>query len=254
MGTILISDPTTRMFELRNVTMRFGRSLALDIERLDLGPGQTVGLIGSNGSGKTTLLRLLASLISPTTGSLQRTCSHVAYVAQHQHHHPYLPLTVAEVLRMGRYRHRGLIRRINRDDRNRIAGAAERLGVSDLTSERFDELSGGQCQRVRIAAALAADAPCLLLDEPITGLDLPSQQLITQVAQEERDRGRLVVLSTHHLEEARACDRVLVLATRLINDGKPADALLAPTLAAAFGEIVLPLDPDPPRLRTGTRD
>lgn len=232
------------MFDLDNVVVRFGHTTALEVERLTLRAGEIVGLIGPNGSGKTTLLRVLAGLITQTSGSVERQRSHVAYVAQHHHQHPYMPLTVGEVLRMGRYGQRGLLGRLNREDRTRIAEAAERLDVADLTGRLFGELSGGQCQRVQIAAALAADAPSLLLDEPITGLDLPSQQIITEVAEEERDRGRLVVLSTHHLEEARACDRVLVLATKLIADGTPGEVLQAEVLASAFGARVLRVDPD----------
>lgn len=242
LGTILTCKVQTTMFHLQNLTCRFGHTTALAVDDLTLQAGETVALIGPNGSGKTTLLRLVAGLINPTTGTIARNCSHVAYVAQHQHHHPWMPLTVGEVLKMGRYGHRGMLGRLNREDHTLISAAADRLEVADLQSRQFGELSGGQCQRVQIAAALAADAPCLLLDEPITGLDLPSQKIINQVAEEERDRGRLVVLSTHHLEEAKTCDRVLVLATRLVADGPPAEALQASALAAAFGARVVRVD------------
>jgi ABC-type Mn2+/Zn2+ transport system ATPase subunit len=224
------------MFVLDGVRVRFGHHLALDIDRLTLDAGTSVAVMGPNGSGKTTLLRVLAGLLEPTSGRLvTQDRPVVAYVAQHQHQHPWMPLTVTEVLRMGRYRHRGLFRPLRRADRRTIQLVAERLEVTDLLGRPFGQLSGGQRQRVLMAGALANEADCLLLDEPITGLDLPSQRLILDVIEGERDDGRLVVLTTHHLEEAERCDRVLLLNTRVVADGPPEQALTEEHLADAFG-------------------
>ncbi len=238
------------MFELDGIRVTFGRRLALEIDRLTLAAGTSVAVMGPNGSGKTTLLRLLAGLVDPDAGSIGDGGDRghggggagerggrrgVAYVAQHQHQHAWMPLTVGEVLAMGRYRQRGLLGRLNGADRRLLADAASRLSVDDLLGRAFGELSGGQRQRVLVAGALASDAGCLLLDEPITGLDLPSQQLILDVVAEERDRGRLVVLTTHHLDEARHCDRVLLLDTAVVADGSPGDVLTPTELAKAFG-------------------
>ncbi len=227
------------MFDLIDLTVRLGRRPALEVERLSLAGGQTVGLIGPNGAGKTTMLRLLAGLLAPTTGTIDRHGTHVAYVGQLHDQHSWMPLTVDEVLRIGRYRKRGLIGRFGPADHHAISAAAERMEVANLGQRGFGELSGGQQQRVLIARALASEAPCLLLDEPLSGLDVSSQQTITEVIADERDRGRLVVLSTHQLQEASECDRVLVLATRLIADGVPDEVLSVATLAAAFGGRIL---------------
>ncbi len=235
-----IVDGTEPSAALDGVTVRFERRLALDAADLRFDTGQTVALMGPNGSGKTTLLRVLAGLQAPTTGRLVAPDDRVvAYVAQHQHQHPWIPLTVAEVLRMGRYRRLGLLGRLGRADRAAVAEAADRLLVGDLVGRAFGTLSGGQRQRVLVAAALTNDADWLLLDEPITGLDLPSQRIILEVVDEERDRGRLVVLSTHHLEEARHCDRVILLSTVVVADGAPDDVLTESNLAAAFGPKLL---------------
>jgi len=224
------------MFVLDGVRVRFGHHLALDIDRLTLEAGTSVAVMGPNGSGKTTLLRVLAGLLEPTSGRLVTEGRPVvAYVAQHQHQHPWMPLTVAEVLRMGRYRDRGLFRPLRRADRQAIELVADRLEVTGLLGRPFGQLSGGQRQRVLMAGALANEADCLLLDEPITGLDLPSQRLILDVIESERDDGRLVVLTTHHLEEAERCDRVLLLNTRVVADGGPEQALAEEHLADAFG-------------------
>jgi len=226
----------TGTIELRDVTVRFGSRVALDAGSMRFDAGSSVALVGPNGSGKTTLLRLLAGLLDPSTGAVGRTAgTHVAYVAQHQHQHRWMPLTVQEVLRMSRYGHRGLLGPLRRDDKAAIAVAAERLDVTDLDHRRFGDLSGGQRQRVLVASALATRADIVLLDEPITGLDLPSQHRILDVIVEERDAGRLVVLSTHDLDEARQCDRVVLLAGRVVADGPAAAVLTRDYLAEAFG-------------------
>lgn len=222
------------------LTKRFGGHAALDGVDVSL-HGGLLTLLGPNGSGKTTFLRLLAGLVSPAAGRLGRHGASVAYVSQRHDHHQWMPLTGGEVLRMGRYRNHGLLGRLGPTDRRAITRAATRLEVGDLLDRRFGALSGGQRQRVLIAMALAVDADCLLLDEPITGLDLASQKVILDVVDQERDRGRLVVMSTHHLDEARECDRVIVLATQVVADGPPDTALKAEPLARAFGQRVLKL-------------
>jgi ABC-type Mn2+/Zn2+ transport system ATPase subunit len=235
---MLALDP---LFTLDEVRVAFGDRLALDTGNRTLEAATTVAVMGPNGSGKTTLLRVLAGLIEPAAGTVRTSGSRptMAYVAQHQHQHAWMPLTVAEVLRMGRYRQRGLLGRLTRDDRRLVAEAADRLRVTDLLGRAFGELSGGQRQRVLMAGALANDADCLLLDEPITGLDLPSQRLILDIVDAERDRGRLVLLTTHHLDEARHCDRVLLLNTTVVADGTPDEVLVQDNLTAAFGPRVV---------------
>ena len=140
---------------------------------------------------------------------------------------------------MGRYRHRGLIGRLTAADRRRVRDAAELLEVSDLLRRQFGELSSGQRQRVLMAQTIMQEGDLLLLDEPITGLDLASQGRILEVINAERARGAIVVLSTHHLDEARRCDHVVLLANRLVAQGPPAEVLTAEVLQASYqGRIV----------------
>jgi ABC-type Mn2+/Zn2+ transport system ATPase subunit len=120
----------------------------------------------------------------------------------------------------------------------------ERLEVADLGKRTFGDLSGGQRQRVLVATAIAGEVRTVLLDEPITGLDLPSQRLILDVVDEERARGRLVMLSTHHLDEAEHCDRVLLLNTSVVADGPPETVLVHGPLAEAFGVHAVRIEGD----------
>ena len=199
--------------------------------------GTSTALMGPNGSGKTTLLRVICGLIPLCQGTINPDPSKksVALVAQLPERKTWLPVTVNNVLRMSRYRDRGLVKRIGPADRNIIEEAAERLEVLGLLDRQFGELSGGQRQRVMVAQALAQNADVLLMDEPITGLDLPSQEAILRIIDDERGRGRIVVITTHHMDEAEVCDQVLLLANRMIAAGTPEEVLTNKNLREAFG-------------------
>ncbi|WP_419910792.1 metal ABC transporter ATP-binding protein [Candidatus Poriferisodalis sp.] len=215
----------------------------LETGDLKLEGASSVALMGPNGSGKTTLLRVLSGLQRPTSGRMESLGDvRVGFVCQHHQPHPFMPMTVQEVLTIGRYRSRGLLKRFRRSDKEAVRVAAERLDVAHLRQRSFGELSGGQRQRVMVAMVLASEYDCLLFDEPITGLDLPSQTTILEVIEAERAAGHLVVMSTHHLQEARRCDRVLLLKGMVLADGPPDEVLTDANLTAAFGGEVVARD------------
>lgn len=216
------------------VCVHYGSVVALAPSTLAFPMGTSTALVGPNGSGKSTLLNLLAGLLRPTDGTVE-TSGTIALVAQQQHQHRWMPLSVDDVLRMGRYGRRGLLGRMGAADRTAITAAAERLAVGDLRRRPFGDLSGGQRQRVLVAQALAAEPGLLLLDEPITGLDLPSQERILELVAELTAAGTTVVLSTHHLGEARRMDRVVLLAGCVLAVGTPPEVLQPERLAEAFG-------------------
>lgn len=231
------TDATTPVVTATDICVHYGSTVALAPTSLSIVPGESVALVGANGSGKSTLLHVLAGLLRPTSGRVVRGDGvRVSFVAQHQAQHRWMPLSVGEVIRMGRYLERGLLGRMRSADRAAIIGAAARMEVTDLLRKPFGDLSGGQRQRVLVAQALAAEPDLLLLDEPITGLDLASQQVILDVIAAETESGTAVVLSTHHLGEARRTDRVLLLAGCVVADGPPAEVLQPALLAEAFGD------------------
>ena len=226
--------------EFGGVSVRYGDVVALDTTTTDFRRATSVALVGANGSGKSTVLRLLGGLLSPTSGTVVRAPGvEAAFIAQQHEHHDWMPLPVDEVIRMGCYRARGLLGRITRADREEVRGVAERLDVADLLRRSFSELSGGQRQRVLVAQALIGSPKLLLLDEPITGLDLPSQEAILSIIDAEVDAGATVVFSTHHLEEAKRAQRVMLLAGCVIADGVPDEVLRPEHLATAFGGRLL---------------
>jgi len=228
---------------LRDVTVRYDDVVALASASVAFCRSTVTALVGANGSGKSTVLRLLAGLVQPSTGVVGRAAGASAmYVGQQHAHHRWMPLTAAEVLTMGTYRRIGLVGRRTAQDQAAITRVAEWLEVADLLGRAFDGLSGGQQQRVLVAQALVASPTLLLLDEPITGLDLASQATILRVIAEHAAGGGAVVFSTHHLAEARQADRVVLLAGEVLGDGSPTDVLRPELLATAFGGRVLRLD------------
>jgi len=200
-----------------------------------------VAVIGPNGSGKSTLLRTIAGLQQPTEGTVDTGSADVALVLQTTTVDRSLPITVRDTVRMARYAVRGPFRRLRSDDHSAVDAAMARLEVTDLADRPLHELSGGQRQRVLVAQGLAQDAGILLLDEPVTGLDVVSKEVILDVVEEETAAGRIVCTSTHDLHDARRCDRVVLLATELIAEGAPDEVLVEANLRKAFEGRVLRL-------------
>jgi iron complex transport system ATP-binding protein len=205
-------------------------------------PGAAVtALIGPNGAGKTTLLHALAGLLPPRAGrlSVAAAAGGVAYVLQSTVVSQRLPLTVREAVTMGRYARTGLLRRLGAADRAAVDRALEALGLGDLAQRPLHQLSGGERQRTFVAQGLAQEAEVLLLDEPITGLDLVSRQHILEVIAEQRAAGQAVVVSTHDLGDAARADHLLLLAGRLVAAGPPSAVLTDHHLAEAYGAHLL---------------
>ncbi len=217
-----------------NLTVRFGNDVALSNVSLAVPAGSSLAVIGSNGSGKSTLLAALAGSLEPAHGSAAVAGS-PALVQQATEVDKSLPITVRDAVSLARYPTLGLFRRFRSADSEAIDRALTRLDITDLASMQLHDLSGGQRQRVLIAQGLAQDSDVLLLDEPVNGLDPVSRALILQVIDEEVASGRTVVITTHHLDDARQCDQVLLLATSAIAVGPPAEVLTEHHLRRGFG-------------------
>lgn len=226
-----------------DVEFRYGSHVALSSSSFTVPVGEITALIGPNGSGKSTILNGIAGLVSPTSGTLtvhQATSpQRIALVLQTTKVNDALPITVTEVVSMGRYTSTGEFRRLTESDKQIVSEAMERMSITDLAGRHLRELSGGQRQRVFVAQGLAQDSDVLLLDEPLTGLDLPSAQAIDAVIHDEQELGRTIVISTHDLAEARVADHVILLARRVIAAGAPGNVLTTSNLRQAYGSALL---------------
>lgn len=198
--------------------------------------GTSLAVIGPNGSGKSTLLKAIAGVVDPVAGSVRLgATSPPAFVLQSTEIDRAVPISVREAVSMARYATLGLFGRFRDGDRSAVDRAMERMAVDDLASRQLHDLSGGQRQRVLVAQGLAQGADVLLLDEPVTGLDVTSRAAILDVIDEERAAGHAVVMTTHDLDEASRCDQVLLLAGAPIAIGTPDEVLCEEHLAGAFG-------------------
>lgn len=233
------TPPAVRM---RGLGVSYGDHEALHGIDLDFETGQLVAVIGPNGSGKSSLLSTISGLVRPTAGTLElygRAATgarrRVAHVLQTTVANESVPLTVLETVRMGCYGARGPFRRLSADDRAAVDAAIERMRIGNLVSRQLHELSGGQRQRTYVAQGLAQRADVLLLDEPITGLDMVTQETISHVIRDERDAGRCVVLTTHDVGTASTADIAVLLATDVVATGPPSTTLTPTLLAQAYG-------------------
>jgi ABC-type Mn2+/Zn2+ transport system ATPase subunit len=223
-----------------DLTVAFDGHPALVDVTLTIPAGARTAVIGPNGSGKTTLLRAISGLLKPTKGEVlvnghRPGQADVAHVLQSTVVNEQVPLTVLEVVRMGRYARKGLVGRLGSEDHDVIDEVMRRLRITDLHARHLRELSGGQRQRVYVAQGLAQQADVLLLDEPVTGLDLVSEEAIRRIIDEEAAAGRTVVLTTHDVAGAAACDTVVLLATHVVAAGPPNEVLSDQHLGHAYG-------------------
>lgn len=232
---------TGDLVRIDGLTVAYGSRTALADVDLTIPQGRSVAVIGPNGSGKSTLLGAIAGLVPATSGRVEVHASQVALVLQSTEIDATLPLTVREAVRMARYPHRGMFGRFRPEDHAAVEAAMARTEVADLADRQLRALSGGQRQRALVAQGLAQEAPLLLLDEPVTGLDLVSRDVILGIVDAERDAGRSVVMTTHSLEEASRCDLVVLLAGKVVAAGPPGEVIVDAHLEAAFGGRALRL-------------
>jgi manganese/zinc/iron transport system ATP- binding protein len=223
-----------------SLTVRFGREAALLDVSVEVPAGATVALLGPNGAGKTTLFQAAIGLVRPASGYISLGSRRVAFVPQRLEVEPSFPVTVGDVVRMGRYGDLGWLGRFTDRDRELVADALRELGIEHLADRRFGDLSGGERQRALLAQASAQDAEILLLDEPFAGLDAPTHGALQRLLRDWRDRGRTVLVATHDLESAsRDFDLVLCLNRRLIAFGPPAETFTEEVISETFAGRVL---------------
>lgn len=209
-----------------------------------------VAVVGPNGAGKSTLFKALVGLVPARAGQIlihgmplgaHQDC--VAYVPQREEVDWRFPVTVSDVVMMGRFGRQGWLRRPSAADRRAVAYGLEEMGIADLAGRGIGELSGGQQQRVFLARALAQEPHILLMDEPFTGVDVTTQQATLTLLDDLRTQHVTVMVSTHDLSMARdRFDLVLLLNRRLIAYGPPQQVFTAQTISQAFGSKVLRVD------------
>jgi ABC-type Mn2+/Zn2+ transport system ATPase subunit len=242
--------------ELDGVSAGYGNRLALSDVSLEVRAGSLLAVIGPNGAGKSTLLKLIAGLLQPTAGRLSvlggppgSAARRVAYLPQAEAVDWEFPVTVGEVVMMGRYARLGIGREPRPEDRERVDTALETVGMAHATNRQIGALSGGQRRRVFLARALAGEPELYLLDEPVTGVDARTQEDLMDVLEAEAHAGKTVIATTHDLIcAAQRFHEAALLNGRVVAHGPSALVLDQRLLAETYGGHVLVLPGDGGRL------
>ncbi len=228
--------------EVKDLLFRYNGRVALEQVSFRVEAGERVAVVGPNGAGKSTLFKIVAGVLSPTSGAVSifgcRPGGHlcIAYVVQGSRVDWSFPVTVFDVVMMGRTALIGVGRLPSAGDRAAVRRCLETVGLQDLADRQIGELSGGQQQRMFIARALAQEAAIMLMDEPLAGLDVTSQEDLFRLLDELRRRKVTVLVATHDLNlAADRFDRVMLLNGRLFGFGTAPEIFTPGKLKDAYG-------------------
>jgi len=224
---------------VRDLTVIYNGEPALDSINFEISTGERVAIIGPNGAGKSTLIKVVMGLVQPRSGEIRiknGSAQRIGYVPQYESVNWDFPVTVRDVVMMGRARQVGWFRWPGRDHWNAVDEALERVGMAEFVARQVGELSGGQRRRVFIARALAQQAEMLILDEPFSGVDSSAQASMMDVLDSLHDDGMTIILSTHDLNLAfQRFDKLMALKRRMIAYGCPDDVYSPEILSQLYG-------------------
>jgi len=243
-----LADNPARL-ELDHVTVGYNGRAALQDITFDVPHGAQVAVVGPNGAGKSTLFKVLVGLLPVRAGQIRihgQPLGHhhdcVAYLPQREEVDWRFPVTVWDVVMMGRYGRAGWLRRPSASDRAAVLRALEQLNIKAIARSPIGELSGGQQQRAFLARALAQEPHILLMDEPFTGVDSATQEATLNLLDDLRQSGVTTLVSTHDLKlAAERFERTLLLNHRLIAYGPSEQVFTHQHVAEAFGGQLLSL-------------
>jgi len=230
------------ILDVQNIAVRYNGRVALEEITFHLHAGERIAVVGPNGAGKSTLFKVVAGVLQPSAGEVtifgSRPRGHVciAYIPQRSQVDWSFPVNVADAVMMGRSAKLGLLNWPHKSDWEYVHRALELVELSDLAERQIGQLSGGQQQRMFIARALAQEAELMLMDEPLSGLDTPSQEGLLNLLDALRDQNVTVMVATHDLEQAaRHFDRIMLLNHRIIAFDVPQNVLHTDHLLQAYG-------------------
>jgi len=237
------------ILDVKHLTIRYNKRIALEDVTFHLHEGERVAVVGPNGAGKSTLFKAVAGVLPPTSGEVMifgsRPRGHqcIGYIPQRTHVDWTFPVTVSDVVMMGRSAKLGPLNWPHKKDWDHVEHALETVDLLNLSSRQIGQLSGGQQQRMFIARALAQEAELMLMDEPLTGLDTPSQEGILDLLDRLKKEKVTVMVATHDLDQASThFDRIMLLNHRIVSFGTPDTVLHTDNLLQAYGGKLKPVD------------
>lgn len=244
-----MTDPTIASISVNDVTVRYNNGhIAIHDMTFHLEGGTTCALVGVNGSGKSTLFKSLMGLVKPQEGSIS-LCglpisvalkkNLVSYVPQSEDVDWQFPVSVYDVVMMGRYGYMNFLRIPTALDKQKVQEAMQRVNIEHLADRQIGELSGGQKKRVFLARALAQQSLIILLDEPFTGVDVKTENAIMALLDQLRNEGHLILISTHNLGTVPDfCDQVVMINRTVLAVGKTETTFTQKNLELVFGGVL----------------
>ena len=230
------------MLTIERLGVHFEERPALEDVSLTVSAGETIGLLGPNGAGKSTLLRCIAGMLPQTHGSITLGTNSAGeqarpvYVPQRSSVDWTFPVSVLDVALMALRTKRSRFRPYSKADEQIALDALDRVGMRSFAPHQIGALSGGQQQRVFLARALIQEGDFYLLDEPFTGVDVPTQDLLIELFANLREQGKTIIYATHDLAQAhRSSTRIVLIRRRIVADGPPNEVMTAENLLTCFG-------------------
>ena len=237
-------NPGDTIIELSNVAFGYTAANVVEDISLSIDAGEYVAVVGPNGSGKSTLMKLMLGLLRPDAGEARLfdepshafdDGSRIGYVAQHASTSKNMPITVREVVKMGRFPHVGF-GRLSEEDWEIVDRSLDAVGMTAFADRRVTKLSGGQRQRAFIARALAGEADLLVLDEPTVGVDAESVDAFYDLLETLNHDGITILLIEHDLGAVvDRAERVVCLNREVYFDGPTTEFAESDALSRAFG-------------------
>ena len=235
---------------VENISVTYSNAhLALYNASCYVQPGNITGLVGPNGGGKSTLFKTIMGFVQPNQGrvhidglsvKMAQKRQLMAYVPQADDVDWNFPVSVADVVMMGRYGYMNMLRIPDREDRRQVAKSLERVGMSDFGHRQIGELSGGQKKRAFLARAMAQNSRVILLDEPFTGVDVKTEKRIVNLLLQLREEGHTILVSTHDLASISTfCDRTILLNRTVLAQGTTTETFTEENLSMTFGGLPL---------------
>lgn len=233
------------ILKVEQLNVSYNKHVALTDVSFELSSGKLIGIIGPNGSGKSTLLKAILNIIPSSSKTiaffgepLEKVKQRIAYVPQRESVDWNFPITVEEVVAMGRLNPKKLFQSIKAEDKRIIDDALKQVAIEDLRKKQIGALSGGQQQRVFLARALAQQADLILMDEPFVGIDMASQENILDLLLQLRSNGKTIVMVHHDLSTvAQYFDEVLLMNNRLVMYGSKEKVLRPEVLQSVYGKL-----------------
>ncbi|MCS7245463.1 MAG: metal ABC transporter ATP-binding protein [candidate division WOR-3 bacterium] len=232
---------------ISNLTVYYDINPILIDVNLEFESGKIYGIIGPNGAGKTTLIKSILNLVKYEEGEIvffdsmkfENVRNKVAYIPQKEVVDWDFPITVFEVVLMGRFVHLGLFKRPKKYDLEITEKALRASNIYHLRDRQISELSGGQQQKVLIARAICQEADIYLLDEPFTAIDILTEKKLTEILRNLKNHGKTIIIIDHDLSRAKTYDELVLLNRRVIAKGKPSDVLNDKNLFELYSEKLL---------------